>query len=86
MDFMRNPANREAVLAYMRDFLSLEGAVAETVLDSNIGSLSLNGALQPARLQNNVDYAVGRGILEEAQDFDEFTVSHSKPSSGRAAC
>ncbi len=75
MDFMRNPANREAVLAYMREFLSLEGAVAETVLDSNIGSLSLNGALQPARLQNNVDYAVGRGILEEAQDFDDFTVS-----------
>ncbi len=75
MDFMRNPANREAVLAYMRDFLSLEGAVAETIFDSNIGSLSLNGALQPARLQNNVDYAVGRGILEEAQDFDDFTVS-----------
>ena len=75
MDFMRNPANRDAVLEYMSDFLSLEGAVAETVLDSNIGSLSLNGALQPARLQNNVDYAVGRGILEEAQDLDEFTVS-----------
>ncbi len=75
MDFMRNPANRDAVLEYMRDFLSLEGAVAETVLDSNIGSLSLNGALQPARLQNNVDYAVGRGILEEAQAIDEFTVS-----------
>ncbi len=75
MDFMRNPANREEVLTYMQIFLSLEGAVAETVLDSNIGSLSLNGALQPARLQNNVDYAVGRGILEEAQDFDEFAIS-----------
>ena len=75
MDFMRNPANRDAVLEYMRDFLSLEGTMAETVLDSNIGSLSLNGALQPARLQNNVDYAVGRGILEEAQALDEFTVS-----------
>ncbi len=75
MDWMRNPANRTEVLEIMGSFLGLEGEVAETVLDTNIGSLSLNGALQPARLQNNVDYAVGRGILEEAQDFDEFAVS-----------
>ena len=75
MDWLRNPANREATLDLMGEFLGLEQDVAEVVYERNIGIFSLNGALQPARLQNNVDYAVGRGILEEAQDFDTFAVS-----------
>ncbi|WP_419919276.1 ABC transporter substrate-binding protein [Candidatus Poriferisocius sp.] len=75
MDWMRNPANRQEVYELMGSFLNLEQAVAEVVYANNIGSFSLNGALQPARLQNNVDYAVGRGILEEPQDFDDFAVS-----------
>ncbi|MDE0115842.1 MAG: ABC transporter substrate-binding protein [bacterium] len=75
MDWLRNPANREATLELMNSFLGLERNVAEVVYERNIGIFSLNGALQPARLQNNVDYAVGRGILEDAQDFDEFAVS-----------
>ncbi len=75
MDWLRNPANRDATLELMNSFLGLEGEVAEIVYERNIGIFSLNGALQPARLQNNVDYAVGRGILEEPQDFDDFTVS-----------
>ena len=75
MDWMRNPANRADVLAEMNALFGAEGEVAEAILDNNIASLSLNGALQPARLQNNVDYAVGRGILEEAQEISEFTVT-----------
>ena len=72
MDFIRNPANRETVLAEMATFLGVEGEVAETILDSNVGSFSLNGALQQARIENNVAYAVARGILEEPQDFADF--------------
>ncbi len=75
MDWIRNPANRAEVLEVMDDFLGVQGELAEAILDKNVGIFSLNGALQPARLQNNVDYAVGRGILEEAQDFSEFSVS-----------
>ena len=75
MDWLRNPANREAALELMNGFLGLDRDVAEVVYEKNIGIFSLNGALQPARLQNNVDYAVGRGILEEAQNFDDFAVS-----------
>jgi NitT/TauT family transport system substrate-binding protein len=74
LDFIRNPANREAVLGYMNDLLGVEGALAEKILDDNVGSFSLNTRLQQARLENNVAYAVGRGILEEAQDFSEFAV------------
>ena len=75
MDWIRNPANRAEVLEVMDDFLGVQGELAEAILNKNVGIFSLNGALQPARLQNNVDYAVGRGILEEAQDFSEFSVS-----------
>ncbi len=75
MDWIRNPANRAEVLEVMDDFLDVQGELAEAILNKNVGIFSLNGALQPARLQNNVDYAVGRGILEEAQDFSEFSVS-----------
>ncbi len=75
MDWLRNPANREATLELMDSFLGLERNVAEVVYERNIGIFSLNGALQPARLQNNVDYAVGRGILEQAQEFSEFAVT-----------
>lgn len=75
MDWLRNPANREATLELMNSFLGLDREVAEIVYERNIGIFSLNGALQPARLQNNVDYAVGRELLEEAQDFDDFAVS-----------
>ena len=72
IDYMRNPANREAVLAEMATFLGAEGALAEQILDDNIGSFSLNLALQQARLENNVNYAVGRGILDAPQDFADF--------------
>ena len=75
MDWIRNPANRAEVLEVMDSFLGVQGEVAEAILHNGVGIFSLNGALQPARLQNNVDYAVGRGILEEAQDFDDFAVS-----------
>lgn len=74
LDFIRNPANREAVLGFMNELLGVEGALAESILDNNVGSFSLNTRLQQARLENNVAYAVGRGILEEAQDFSEFAV------------
>ena len=75
LDWIRNPANRAEVLEVMDSFLGVQGEVADAILGNNVGSFSLNGALQPSRLQNNVDYAVGRGILEEAQDFNDFAVS-----------
>ncbi len=75
MDWMRNPANHPEVLDLMESFLGLDRSVAEVVLASNIGSFSLNGRPDPRRLGNNVNYAVGRGILEEAQDFDDFAVT-----------
>ena len=75
MDWMRNPANHPEVLDLMESFLGLDRSVAEVVLASNIGSFSLNGRPDPRRLGNNVNYAVGRGILEEAQDFADFAVT-----------
>ena len=75
MDWMRNPANHPEVLDLMESFLGLDRSVAEVVLANNIGSFSLNGRPDPRRLGNNVNYAVGRGILEEAQDFSEFAVT-----------
>ncbi len=74
MDWIRNPANREAVLAEMNALFGSEGELAEAILDNNVGSFSLNARLQQARLENNVAYAVGRGILEEPQDFSEFAI------------
>ena len=72
IDFIRNPANREVALANLTELTGVEGALAESILDSNVGSFSLNTALQQARIENNVAYAVGRGILEESQDFADF--------------
>ena len=75
MDWLRNPANHPELLDIMEVFLGLDRSVAEVVLANNIGSVSLNGRPDPRRLANNVNYAVGRGILEEAQDFSEFAVT-----------
>ena len=71
-DWIRNPANRADVLTELTALTGVEGELAEAILDNNVGSFSLNMALQPARIQNNVDYAVGRGILDEPQDFADF--------------
>ena len=75
MDYIRNPANRDEILAEMATFLGVEGELAEAILDSNIGSFSLNAALQQPRLENNAAYAVARGILSESQDFADFAVT-----------
>lgn len=75
MDYIRNPANRDEVLAEMASFIGVEGELAETILDDNIGSFSLNAALQQARLEKNVTYAVNRGILAEAQEFADFAIT-----------
>ncbi len=75
MDYIRNPANRDEILAEMATFLGVEGELAEAILDSNVGSFSLNAALQQSRLENNVAYAVARGILSESQDFADFAVT-----------
>ena len=75
MDWLRNPANHPELLDIMEVFLGLDRSVAEVVLANNIGSVSLNGRPDPRRLANNVNYAVGRGILEEAQDFSEYAVT-----------
>ena len=75
MDWIRNPANHDELLDIMGSFLGLDRSVAEVVLANNIGSVSLNGRPDPRRLANNVNYAVGRGILEEAQDFSEYAVT-----------
>ena len=75
MDWIRNPANHDELLDIIESFLGLDRSVAEVVLANNIGSVSLNGRPDPRRLGNNVNYAVGRGILEEAQDFSEYAVT-----------
>lgn len=75
INWIRNPDNRDAVLAEMASFLGVEGELAEAILDNNVGSFSLNGRLQQARIENNVAYAVGRGILDEPVDFADFTVN-----------
>ena len=72
IDFIRNPANRDTVLADLNELTGAEGELAEAILDNNVGSFSLNTALQQARLENNVAYAVAREILDEAQDFADF--------------
>ncbi|MEM7094466.1 MAG: ABC transporter substrate-binding protein [Actinomycetota bacterium] len=71
-DWIRNPANRAAVLEELTALTGVEGELAEAILDNNVGSFSLNMALQQGRIENNVAYAVTRGILDEAQDFAEF--------------
>ncbi len=72
MDWIRNPANRALVLEDLTALTGVEGDLAEAILDNNVGSFSLNAALQQARLENNVNYAVGRGILDAPQDFADF--------------
>jgi NitT/TauT family transport system substrate-binding protein len=74
MDWIRDPANRAEVLAEMKTLIGVEGPLAEAILDNNVGSFSLNGALQKARIEANVAFAVGRGILTESQDFADFAV------------
>jgi hypothetical protein len=34
----------------------------------------MRGALDPVRLQNNVDYTVNRGIADEAALFEDFAI------------
>ncbi|MDE0238360.1 MAG: ABC transporter substrate-binding protein, partial [bacterium] len=74
MEWLRDPANRDAVLEELDAHLGLDPDVAEYVFDRNIGSMTVTAELDPVRIQNNVDYAVGRGILAEAQEFGEFAV------------
>ena len=63
IEWIRDPANRDDVLAEMNAFLGAEGDVAEAILDNNVDSLTTTGELDQARIEANVAYAVGRGIL-----------------------
>ena len=74
MEWLRNPDNRDAVIEEMLGYLGLEADMAEIVFDNNIGSMTVTAELDRVRIENNVNYAVGRGILKESQAFGEFAV------------
>jgi ABC-type nitrate/sulfonate/bicarbonate transport system substrate-binding protein len=73
-----DPANEGELVEIMTGYLGLEADVAAGIhADSKAqwgGCDPMRGALDPVRLQNNVDYTVNRGIADEAASFEDFAI------------
>ena len=73
-EWMRN--NRDGTIGKIAEYLTGGDAdLAEAIYDNNIASLSKTGQLDRAGIENNIAYALGRGIIEESMSYDDVTVS-----------
>ena len=49
--------------------------LAAAMYDNNIASLSTTGVLDRAGIENNIAYALGRGIISETMSYDDVAVN-----------
>ena len=74
--WIMDDANIDGVLQVMADNVGLVGSdMAADVHAANKQYFSTDSTLDPERLMNNVNYAVGRGIISESMNFADFAVS-----------
>jgi ABC-type nitrate/sulfonate/bicarbonate transport system substrate-binding protein len=72
-DWMRD--NRDETIVKIAEYLTGGDAeLAAALYDNNIASLSKTGVLDRAGIENNIAYALGRGIIAETMSFDEVAV------------
>ncbi|MDG2352062.1 MAG: ABC transporter substrate-binding protein, partial [Acidimicrobiales bacterium] len=75
-NWIADDANTDAALAVMADHVGLVGSdMAEDVHANNKGYFALDSTLDSDRLMNNVNYAVGRGIISESMNFADFAIT-----------
>ena len=43
--------------------------------DNNIASLTKTGVIDRAGIENNIAYALGRGIIDETMSYDDVAVN-----------
>ena len=74
--WIMDDANIDGVLQVMADNVGLVGAdMAADVHAANKEYFSTDGTLDPTRLMNNVNYALGRGIISESMNFADFAIT-----------
>ena len=49
--------------------------MAAAIYDNNIASLTKTGVIDRAGIENNIAYALGRGIIAETMSFDDVAVN-----------
>ena len=74
--WIMDDANIDGVLQVMADNVGLVSAdMAADVHAANKEYFSTDGTLDPTRLMNNVNYALGRGIISESMNFADFAIT-----------
>jgi ABC-type branched-subunit amino acid transport system substrate-binding protein/ABC-type nitrate/sulfonate/bicarbonate transport system substrate-binding protein len=73
-EWMRN--NRDETIDKIAEYLSGGDAdLAAAIYDNNIASLTKTGVIDRAGIENNIAYALGRGIIAETMSFDDVAVN-----------
>ena len=73
-EWMRN--NRDETIAKIAEYLSGgDTDLAAAIYDNNIASLTKTGVIDRAGIENNIAYALGRGIIAETMSFDDVAVN-----------
>jgi ABC-type nitrate/sulfonate/bicarbonate transport system substrate-binding protein len=73
-DWMRD--NRDEAIVKLTEYLTGGDAeLAAAMYDNNIASLSTTGVLDRAGIENNIAYALGRGIISETMSYDDVAVN-----------
>jgi hypothetical protein len=68
--------NRDETIGKIAEYLTGGDAeLAAALYDNNIASLSKTGVLDRAGIENNIAYALGRGIIAETMSFDDVAVN-----------
>jgi ABC-type nitrate/sulfonate/bicarbonate transport system substrate-binding protein/ABC-type branched-subunit amino acid transport system substrate-binding protein len=74
--WLQDDANTDAVLQVMADNVALVSAdMAADVHAANKGSFLTDGTLDPNRIGNVIDYALGRGLISKAMNFADFAIT-----------
>jgi basic membrane protein A len=74
--WIMDEANTDAALGVMADHVGLVGSdMAADVHAANKDYFAVDSTLDADRLMNNVNYALGRGIISESMNFADFAVS-----------
>ena len=68
--------NRDEAIAKIAEFLTGgDTELAAAMYDNNIASLSATGVLDRSGIENNIAYALGRGIISETMSYDDVAVN-----------
>ena len=68
--------NRDEAIVKITEYLTGGDAeLATAMYDNNIASLSTTGVLDRAGIENNIAYALGRGIISETMSYDDVAVN-----------